>query len=122
NLPSRASLSLITRSPARTRCRIIERSNSAKAPVILTPAGILEHPVEPGTLFAALGAADASVAVNLDHGPATTLRDLDELPLIQNHLFTYNAKAVAKPFIFPAFSTPIARGFLYGPGKRITLR
>ena len=47
--------------------------------VELAPTGILYHSVEPGPLVATLGAANAGVAVGLDHRPATTLGDFLQL-------------------------------------------
>ena len=47
--------------------------------VELAPAGVLEHRVEPRALVSALGAADAGIRVDMDHGPSPPLGDLAEL-------------------------------------------
>lgn len=50
-------------------------------------AGIFEHLIEARTLIAALAAANASIAIDLDNLPASTLGNLAKLPgLVLNGL------------------------------------
>src|SRR5262249_13202739 len=50
--------------------------------VELAPARVLQHGVQARTLITALGAADARIAVGLDHGPSAALGNLPELAVL----------------------------------------
>src|SRR5262249_62429751 len=53
--------------------------------------GVVQHPVEPGTVLATLGAGYASVVVDLNHLPAAALRNLTKLNLLIPHRLLVSA-------------------------------
>ena len=64
--------------PSRSISDRPSRSMAHAITIELAPAGIVEQGIEPWPLVAALGAANAGVAVDLDNAPAAAFGDFLE--------------------------------------------